>query len=69
MNDVLVNDPALQSVEVLVSPLVPLGQEHHPAILALVAESGAADHLPADATRGELEVVGELDMLLLADAG
>ena len=49
MGDVLVHGPTLQPVEVLVSPLVLLWQEPAPTILALVADSGVADHLPVDA--------------------
>ena len=60
VDDVLVHGPALQPVQVLVPPLVALRQESPPAVLALDADGGAADHLAADAPRRELQVVGEL---------
>ena len=65
VDDVLVHGPALQPVQVLVQPLVPLGQERPLAVLAPMAGGGAADHLPADAPRGELQVVGELGLRVL----
>ena len=69
VDDVLVHGPALQTVQVLVEPLVPLRQEQQLAVLAPMAGGRAADHLTADASRRELQVVGELGVHLAVQSG
>src|SRR6516162_4531782 len=64
--DVLVHGPTLQAVQVLVPSLVPLRQVQQLAVFAPMAGGGAADHLPADAPGGELEVVGKFGVHLAA---
>jgi len=49
VDDVLVDRPTLQAVEVLVPPHVSRGKECLVAFLAMVDGSGARDHLPVDA--------------------
>ena len=63
VDDVLVYRPALQPVQVLVPPLVRVGQERLARNPALVLDGRAADHLPVDATRRELQVVGEFEFV------
>src|SRR5262249_45757889 len=67
VGNVLIHGPTLQPVQVLVEPLVPLWQEPEIAVLATVAGGGAADHLPADAPGGKLQVVGQLGMQLVGE--
>src|SRR5262249_25002739 len=69
MRNMLVHGPALQPVQVLVSPLVTLRQELHSTVFAPIAGCSAADHLPADAARRELEVIGQFRVRVVAQAG
>ena len=61
VGDVLVHGPTLQAVEVLVQPLVLLGDEALAAVEAPMHVRPALDHLPLDARRGEHEVERPLD--------
>src|SRR5262249_31408193 len=69
MDDMLVHRPTLQPVEVFVSPLVTFWQEGLFALLAPIAVGRAVHNLPPHATRGKLQVVGELDVFLVQPGG
>src|SRR5262249_17386667 len=56
----LVHRPALQAVEVLVQPLVPLGQEGCAALLALIRDGPALDYPPPHPRGSEHQVEGPL---------
>src|SRR5262249_544876 len=64
VNDVLIHGPALQAVQVLVEPLVPLRQEQKFAVLTPMLGGGATNHLTADASPGELQVISDLGVHL-----
>src|SRR3954451_7458745 len=62
VDDVLVDRPALERVEMLVPPHVSRGEKGLVALLAVAAHAGAGDNLSDYSRAGESQVIGQFRM-------